>query len=190
MVQKLVLVGASTGGPGHLDKLFRALPAEFAAPVVVAQHINVQFLPTLCESLSSVSRIGVRMAQEGCALERCGYLTHRDVNRFVKSPDRFMLGKSISCGDHAPNVDELFFSAVALAESGFEVMAALLTGIGSDGAEGLLALKKAGATTLAESEKTAIVYGMPRAAYELGAVDKPTDLEAIIEAIAAFGACR
>lgn len=186
-MQKLVLIGASTGGPGHLDKIFRALPAGFGIPVVVAQHINFQFLPTLCESLSSVSRVGVQMAREDEALNGCGYLTHRDVNRFAKSAGRVTFAKSIPCGDHAPNVDELFLSAVDITSNGCQVLAALLTGIGQDGAEGLLALRKAGAKTLAESEKTAIVYGMPRAAYELGAVDRPTDLDGIIQQIVAFG---
>ena len=189
-MQKLVLVGASTGGPGHLDKLFKALPTGFGAPVVVAQHINIQFLPTLCESLSSVSHIGVQMAQASSGLENRGYLTHRDVNRFVLENERLSLGRSIPCGDHAPSVDELFLSAAKLLKADFQVLAVLLTGIGQDGAEGLLALKNAGAETLAESEKTAIVYGMPRAAYELGAVDRPSDLGDIIAAICAFGGTR
>lgn len=190
MVRKLVLIGASTGGPGHLDKIFRALPAGYDATVIVAQHINVQFLPTLCESLSSVSKIGVQMARENETMGHHGYLTHREVNMLQLECGAIRMNRSNPNDDHSPCIDELFLSAVPLVKSGCEILAALLTGIGHDGAAGLLALKKAGAKTLAESEKTAIVYGMPRAAYEIGAVDKPSDLEQIIQTIVAFGGGR
>ncbi len=188
MSNKLILIGASTGGPGHLDRIFRALPGDFEVPVVIAQHINEQFLPTLCESLSQASAgLRVKMAEMRAPLERGGYMTHRGVNRFCKEPRPLMLDRSIACGDHAPSIDELFFSARALLEQRVEVLAVLLTGIGHDGAEGLSLLRQAGALTLAESEESAIVYGMPRAAIEQGAAMQVLNLDGIIGAIGEFG---
>ncbi len=187
MVDKLILIGASTGGPGHLDRIFRALPKGFSVPVVVAQHINEQFLPTLCESLSQASGFKVQMAREREALSAQGYMTHRDVNRFCRVCHRVALDRSIPCGDHAPSVDELFLSAVPLIKEGVKVLAIVLTGIGHDGAEGVYALREAGARTIAESEESAIVYGMPRAALERGGIDQVAAIDEIVKQIEEFG---
>lgn len=185
MFPKIILIGASTGGPGHLEKIFRALPDGFGVPIVVAQHINASFLPTLCESLSAGGNLPVRMAHEGVAIGSGGYLTHRESNRFEVRSNLAFLGHS-ACDGHAPSVDELFLSALALAQQGVAVLSVVLTGIGDDGAQGLLALRQAGARTIAESQKSAIVYGMPRAAWELGAVQQVAELDGIIGEIVGF----
>jgi two-component system chemotaxis response regulator CheB len=88
--------------------------------------------------------------------------------------------------DYSPSIDRLFFSMSSLPDVS-NIMAVVLTGIGDDGARGLLELKKAGAYTVAESEQTSVVYGMPRAAYEMGAAREVLDLEKIVEKILEFG---
>lgn len=186
-MKKIVLIGASTGGPGHLETIFKEIPEGFDAPVIVAQHINVQFLPTLSESLNLASKIGVKLASANQHLLSGGYLVSKDLNRLALKNSQIFFEPAVENSENSPSVDELFFSAVSLLDSGYKVLAVLLTGIGQDGARGLLELKNRGAKTVAESEKTAVVYGMPRAAYEMGATDKNLDLMDIIDEIVKFG---
>lgn len=88
--------------------------------------------------------------------------------------------------DYSPSIDKLFFSIAGLGNLS-NVMGVILTGIGSDGAKGLLEMRRMGACTIAESESTSVVYGMPRAAIEIGAADNGDDLDKIIEKIIEFG---
>lgn len=186
-VKKIVLIGASTGGPGHLEEIFKAIPDWFKVPIVVAQHINAQFLPTLSESLNLASTIGVKQAKQDLMITDGGYMVGGETNRVVCRDSAIYFEPAKKLEENSPSVDELFFSGVDLMANGYKVVAALLTGIGQDGAKGLLSLKLTGAKTLAESEKSSVVFGMPRAACEMGAVAKCVDLDEIIAEIIKFG---
>lgn len=187
VVKRVVLIGASTGGPGHLERVFKAIPKWFTVPVVVAQHINAHFLSTLSDSLNLASAIGVKQAKNGGAVESGGYLVSGESNRIVCKNGLLYFSPASALEENTPSVDELFCSGVDLIANGYKVLGVLLTGIGQDGAKGLLSLKLNGATTMAESEQSSVVYGMPRAACELGAVTVCADLDEIIAEIVKFG---
>ncbi len=162
----LLALGASTGGPRALASILLGLPADFPAGVVIAQHMPPGFTRTLAERLDRKAAIAVREAEDGepvrpgVALVGMGgrQLTverSRDglIVRVPSEPDQLL---------HRPSVDLLFRSVAAAVGPG--AVAAVLTGMGQDGAEGLAAIRESGGRTFAESEESAVIYGMPRAA--------------------------
>ncbi len=167
---RLVAIGASTGGPSAITTVLRQLPASYPLPILFVIHIGQPFGQSFAEWLDSQSPIRVRMATDRQPLPQPGqpivlvappdkHLTvERGYLRVQGGPERH------SC---RPSVDVMFESLAR--EMGRDVVAGLLTGMGRDGADGLLALRKAGALTLAQNEETSVVWGMPREAIELGA---------------------
>lgn len=163
---EILALGASTGGPRALASILFGLPAEFPAGVVVAQHMPPGFTRTLAERLDRKAAIEVREADDGdvvrpgVALIGVGgrqITVERErgelVVRIPTESDRFL---------HRPSVDVLFRSVAASA--GDRAVAAVLTGMGQDGAEGLEAIRGAGGRTFAEAEESAVIFGMPGAA--------------------------
>ncbi len=189
MNRKLIAIGSSTGGPGHLQAILGALPSNFKATIVIAQHINAVFLDSIVESLNSFCRIPVYGGQNGLVLEEPSVVFARGagINEVVSENGGYRL-KILDqmSDDYSPSINKLFFS-IAKLPSQSSIMAALLTGIGDDGARGLLELRCKGAHTIAESEKTSVVYGMPRAAFEIDAASEILDLDKIIDKIIEFG---
>ncbi|WP_457624930.1 chemotaxis-specific protein-glutamate methyltransferase CheB [Persephonella sp.] len=188
---RYILIGASTGGPKHIEDLLKALPENYPNPICIVQHMPKDFIPTFVKRLNSVSRLTVVEAENGETVEsgkvivgKGGYHLNFE-KRNGKIVCRLKPDNKNSL--FIPSVDEMFKSALK-AINPEEIVGVLLTGIGSDGAEGLLELKKAGATTIAESEETAIVYGMPREAYNKGAVKKLLPFSQIIKEIIKIGA--
>jgi two-component system chemotaxis response regulator CheB len=172
--KSLILLGASTGGTEALREILMRLPAGLP-PICIVQHIPQNFSHAFAERLNSVSAIHVKEAQDGDALEPGA--------AFVAPGDRHMLLARKSSGrlflqvrdgqkimHHRPSIDLMFESAAAVAGPG--AVAGLLTGMGRDGASGLLKLRQSGAKTFAQDEKTSVVYGMPRAAADIGAAEK------------------
>jgi two-component system, chemotaxis family, protein-glutamate methylesterase/glutaminase len=170
-VQQLVAIGTSTGGPRALHQVLAHLPGDLAAPVVIVQHMPPNFTKSLALRLDSVSALKVVEAEEGMVLENgAAYVApggfHMAVARNGSGGYRIHLSKDEPRGGHRPSVDALFESLLPLKELKRHIV--LMTGMGADGAKGMKALLDAGAvTTIAESEQTCIVYGMPRAAVEL-----------------------
>ena len=167
---RLVVIGASMGGPEALHTLLAGLPAE-APGMVVAQHMPAGFTGAFAHSLDARCRLEVREAADGDAV-RPGLVLVAPGSGHVRirgAPGRWTV--AVERGPHLsgcrPSVDALFHSAAATA--GSAAVGVLLTGMGSDGAQGLLALRRAGAVTLAQDEATSVVYGMPAAAASLGA---------------------
>ena len=165
---ELLVLGASTGGPRALAAILSALPADFPAGVVVAQHMPPGFTGTLAERLNRRSRLEVREAQDGDAVRpglvlvgvggkqiRLERKKGKLVVRIPGEPDTLL---------HRPSVDLLLKSAAEAA--GPTTVGVVLTGMGQDGAKGLAALREAGGRTLTESEDSAVIFGMPRAAAE------------------------
>jgi two-component system chemotaxis response regulator CheB len=180
----IILIGASTGGVAALEMVLPALDPE-GPPVMVVQHMPGNFLVSFSERLDRHLPQTVRLAEEGLQLRRGdvvlapGRGEHTQVRRsngawtchFVPNDPPAL---------HCPAVDVLFKSAVSEARN---VSAALLTGLGRDGADGLLELSQAGARTFGQDEATCVVYGMPRAARAIGAVQKELPLDQLGRAL-------
>jgi two-component system chemotaxis response regulator CheB len=166
----IVAIGASTGGPRAIETLLTRLPAE-SPPIVIAQHMPAGFTKAFAERLDRVGNIRVSEAAGGEALEAgVAYVAPGGYHMVVEARGGRLttrLHEGPPRHHQRPAVDELFNSLARL--RGVAIVAALLTGMGADGAEGLLALRKAGAETIAEDEHSCIVYGMPREAIARGA---------------------
>lgn len=176
-------IAASTGGPPALAKVLRDLPSDLPFPVLVALHIAPGFGPGLRRWLQTQTSLTVRMAEGGESAEAGSVWIPRDGNDLLWHRDRLRVLPS--GGGVCPNGDRLLGS---LAEQlGREAGAAVLTGMGRDGAAGLLALKEAGGLTLAQDAETCVVDGMPAAAVALGAAEQRLRPEEIGFCIAELG---
>ncbi len=166
--QRLIGIGASTGGPKALATVLRGLPSQLEAAVVIVQHLDVQFATGLVEWLGEQTELKVTLAREGEKPEPGRvYVAGTNDHLVVGADYSFHYTREPENYPYRPSVDEFFLSLSRhWPETG---VACLLTGMGRDGAEGMLALRKAGWWTLAQDEATSVVYGMPRAATELGA---------------------
>jgi len=184
----VIAIGASTGGVEALFTLIGALPID-CPPVLVVQHMPAAFTHGFAARLDRESRVTVIEATDGAPLKpgtvyiAPGGATHMELAGGVHGHVRLRASDPVS--GHRPAVDILFHSMV---EIGPAAVGAILTGMGSDGAQGLLAMRHAGARTFGQSQASCVVYGMPRAAMELGGVEREIGLSAMAEAI--LGACR
>ncbi|WP_437329362.1 chemotaxis-specific protein-glutamate methyltransferase CheB [Sorangium sp. So ce381] len=167
---RVVVIGASTGGPLALTRLFAAMPAGFPAPIVVALHIPPGYTESLARRLDDASALSIVEASDDLPL-RPGLVvlarggTHIEVRRdLTRAIVRFVATASSSL--YCPSVDLLFASAAA--EFGPGVLGVVLTGMGDDGLEGSRAIRAAGGRILAEAESSCVVYGMPRRVLEAG----------------------
>lgn len=181
----LVLIGASAGGPKALADILRDLPEHFDACIVVVQHVDEEFAPRLADWLNGQSARRVRLVEAGTVPRAGDILIARGNNHLVMDRD-LCLSYTNDPHDHAyrPSID-VFFSSVARHRHG-SGLAILLTGMGKDGAQGLLDLRRAGWHTIAQDEATSVVYGMPKAAAELHAAVEILPLERIVESIRNF----
>ncbi len=166
----LVVVAASTGGPQVVHKLLSELPGDFPAPIVVVQHINAAFSESLAGWLAASSKLKIRLARDGDALVP-GEVIVAPANVHVTIPSRGRV--ALSSGEpydgHIPSATLLFESAART--YGRRTAAIILTGMGSDGADGMAAVKAAGGLTIAQNQESCVVFGMPRAAIAKGVVD-------------------
>ncbi|GAC1346586.1 MAG: chemotaxis-specific protein-glutamate methyltransferase CheB [Myxococcales bacterium] len=169
-------VVASTGGPPALATLLSTLPAGLTVPVLIAQHIAEGFTAGLIRWFASVAKLPVRLAVEGAqALPGHVYLPPDGLDLEIDSRGVLHTPKAVSM--HTPSGNRLLLS---LARAyGVRAFGVVLTGMGDDGALGLLAIRKAGGSTLAQDEATSVVYGMPQAAHALGAAQQVVPLDSI-----------
>jgi two-component system chemotaxis response regulator CheB len=166
---ELCVIGASTGGPAAVQQILQSLPALFPMPVVVVQHMPEGFTAPFAHRLDSLCRLQVEEAVEGDQL-RPGRVVIAKAGRHLRVGPNLALTLSLEPRDarHTPSVDVTMRSA-ARARPG-RVLGILLTGMGEDGAEGMYAVRSDGGLTIAESEASCVVYGMPRAAVRRGGV--------------------
>lgn len=184
-LKTLIAIGASTGGPAAIVQILRGLPAGFSVPLLLVIHIGDPFSAAFAEWLDGLSPLRVRYAidgeevpsfdQPGVVMAPAGFhlVAQRGKLRLTREPERN------SC---RPSVDVLFESLAK--ELGSQTVACLLTGMGRDGAVGLLALRHAGALTIAQDEASSVVFGMPREAIQMGAVGRVLALDQIAPALA------
>jgi two-component system, chemotaxis family, protein-glutamate methylesterase/glutaminase len=170
---ELIAIGASTGGPQVLLELLAALPPDFAVPMVVVQHIVPGFTNSLTTWLGSALALPVALAQDGQGLRSGVCFAPSGQHLVARAGAGGGLGLHFEDDapyrGHRPAVGKLFGSLAPLVGRGKRVVAVLLTGMGDDGAAGLLALRQAGAVTVAQDEASCIIFGMPGAAVRLGA---------------------
>lgn len=177
----LVVIGASTGGPQALRTILSHFPANFPAAVVVIQHVDAQFAPGLTEWLNQQTALPVQIAQHGQSLQASTVSVASTNHHLIVQADLTLAytPEPTHC-TYRPSVD-VFFNSVA-AHWPRRGVAILLTGMGKDGALGLKSLYAAGWHTIAQNRETCVVYGMPKAAVELGAAKEVLPLSAIAPA--------
>ena len=164
---ELCVIGASTGGPAAVQRILQRLPAGFPFPVVVVQHMPPGFTEAFARRLDSLSRLRVSEAVEGQRLA-AGDVVIAPAGRHLRvSPGlAVVLSPEPSDARHIPSIDVTMRSAARSRPGG--VLGILLTGMGEDGAEGMATIRAGGGVTIAESEASSVVYGMPRAAVRRG----------------------
>jgi two-component system chemotaxis response regulator CheB len=182
--RRLVVVGASTGGPPALATILADLPPDLPVPVLVVQHMADGFVEGLADWLNGLSVLPVEMAVHGRRLAPGRvHVAPAGVNTVLRTGLRIELRTPPPGQFHVPGVDAAFTSAAAVC--GPTAVGVLLTGMGRDGAEGLRRLHEAGALTIAQDEPSSVVWGMPAAALALGAVQVELPLSRIGAALAA-----
>jgi two-component system, chemotaxis family, protein-glutamate methylesterase/glutaminase len=166
----VVAVAASTGGPQVLQRMVAGLPADFPAPIVIVQHINAAFAESLATWMGNSSKLKVRLAQDGEPLQP-GNVLIAPPGQHLTIPfrGRVALQSGVERDGHMPSGTVLLESAARA--YGRRAVGLILTGMGADGAEGMLAIKRSGGLTLGQSEESCVVFGMPGAAVKLKAVD-------------------
>lgn len=178
----VIAIGSSTGGVEALFTIISSLPAD-CPPVLVVQHMPAAFTASFAARLDRDCAVRVTEAQDGTPIERGTVYIAPGGERHMELAGglggRIKLRRGDPVTGHRPSVDVLFRSVAPL---GASAIGLILTGMGSDGAEGLLAMRQAGARTLGQSRETCVVYGMPRAAFALGGVEREVGLSAMAEA--------
>jgi two-component system chemotaxis response regulator CheB len=178
----VAVLAASTGGPSTLMKLMPQFRAGFPAALLVVQHMPGCFTAQFAEQLASVSQIPVKHAVHGEEL-RAGhaYVCPGDCHLRVAPPGRIVLDAGPHIAGYRPSIDVTLESVAALA--GANAVAAILTGMGNDGARGVLAIRQNGGLVLAQDETTSVIFGMPSEAIRSGAVHQVLPLEQIAAAV-------
>jgi two-component system chemotaxis response regulator CheB len=183
---QMIGLGASTGGPAALVEILRALPADFRLPILLVLHVGEPFGEAFADWLDGQSERRVSYARDGVAVATLsGRVAMAPPNwHLVVRAGRLRLTQEAERHSCRPSVDVLFESLAA--EYGSAVTTCLLTGMGRDGASGMLAVRRAGGFTLAQDEASCVVYGMPREAVNLGAAEQVLPLGEIGPALAAL----
>jgi two-component system chemotaxis response regulator CheB len=179
---RIVVIGASTGGPQALHEILSHLPAGFPVPVVCVQHIGSGFLSDMVAWLAEISPLPVRIAVHG-DVPQAGvvYFAPEDAHLELDDDGRFNLSQAAPCDGHRPSISASMNAAAH--HFGAGTVGVLLTGMGRDGAEGMAAIAAAGGVTIAQDEASSAVYGMPREAVVLGAAQQVLALEQIAPAL-------
>ena len=177
---RAVAIGVSTGGPAALIEILRGLPDGFQPPLLLVIHVGKLFTPAFAEWLDKQSSVRVGYAVDGEPLPPCGdtrVLMAPPDNHLVLRQGKLRLTQDRERNSCRPSIDVLFESFAQ--ELGAEGAGCLLTGMGKDGAAGLLAIRRAGGRTIAQDEATSVVFGMPREAILLGAAEQVMALDQI-----------
>ncbi|HUO27186.1 MAG TPA: chemotaxis response regulator protein-glutamate methylesterase [Candidatus Aquilonibacter sp.] len=185
---KIIAIGISTGGPQALEFLLTQFPADFPGSILVVQHMPEGFTDMFARRLDELCALQVKEAQSGDVLQAgrvliCPGSRHMKVKRLPMG-DVAVLNDDPRVNGHRPSVDVLFRSVAE--EFGSDGIAVLMTGMGDDGAQGLGAVKQAGGTTVAQSEDSCVVFGMPKAAIERGYAMRVVNLDALAASLLAL----
>ncbi len=187
-ITKVVLIGSSTGGPGLIEQICSALPANYKYPVCIVQHMPEQFTKAFAQRLDRTSALPVHESKQNMELIPGNIYVARGgvhMNFAKKVSGKIVIREDKNKGDNffQPSVNEMMFSAMKTFK-GSDLIGVILTGIGDDGADAMVELRKNGAYTIGESENSATVYGMPKEAYDRGGVMEQLDFMQILKKIA------
>ncbi|HOM01372.1 MAG TPA: chemotaxis response regulator protein-glutamate methylesterase [Acetivibrio sp.] len=177
---KIIAIGASTGGTEAIFNLLKSFPRDIPGTVIV-QHMPPVFTRMYAERLNNTCLMEVREAKHGDRVcPGTVLIAPGDYHMTIKKSGTGYIvecNKGEKVSGHCPSVDVLFNSVAQ--EAGKNAIGIILTGMGKDGAKGLLAMRQKGARTVGQDEKSCVVYGMPKVAFEMGAVEKQASLESI-----------
>jgi two-component system, chemotaxis family, protein-glutamate methylesterase/glutaminase len=185
---ELICIAASTGGPSAIQKLMAELPESLRVPIIIVQHMPIGFTQPFAERLNALSHYTVREARDGEALRRRHVYVapagrHATVER-AEDAQVIRITEATTGNFHLPSADAVFESAAAAL--GERLLAVVLTGMGEDGARGAEAVRAAGGHVLAESNESAVVFGMPRAVIERGCANAMLPLTALPHVLLAY----
>lgn len=180
LLNKIIAIGASTGGTEAIFSILQSFSKEIPG-IVIVQHIPPVFSKMFADRLNNTTRLYVKEAQNGDYVEKGKVLIspgdeHMRVKR-IGNRYKVECFKGEKINGHCPSVDVLFDSVAK--EAGKDAIGVILTGMGYDGAKGLLLMRRKGAKTIGQNEKSSVVYGMPKVAYDIGAVEKQAALNDI-----------
>jgi chemotaxis response regulator CheB len=167
---RLVVIGASTGGPAATKTVLQALPGDFPCPIALVQHIDTGYESGYADWLAQNTRLRVRLAKDGDAPIPGEVIVAPTERHLICRNDRFVLDDGPKIYSQKPAVDQLFATAAPIYRQ--SLVGILLTGIGADGATGCQDILQYGGYTLVQDEATSVVYGMPKAAFERGAASR------------------
>lgn len=176
--RRILAIGASTGGPKAVLQLLRGLPKGLPATILIVQHIADGFAPGFADWLNRESMLPVRLARDGDPLQPGTALVAPNNQHLTVQGNRVNLQESAPLHNCRPSVDAMLLSLARQGHSSATV-AVLLTGMGSDGAAGMVELHRQGAFTIAQDEGSSVIFGMPRVAIERGGVTQVLPLEEI-----------
>ncbi|MFH0984339.1 MAG: chemotaxis-specific protein-glutamate methyltransferase CheB [Candidatus Omnitrophota bacterium] len=178
---KIVVVGVSTGGPQALQILFSKLPPDFPAAILVVQHISPGFIQGLGDWLAQTTPLQYQVAKSGDMPQKgTVYFAPDNVHMMVDKHERIVLKEDLTKKMvHVPGIDVLMESVAEVFRG--NAVGVIMTGMGRDGVAGISAINKSGGRTLAQDEKTSVIFGMNKLAIEAGAIDHVLPLEAIAE---------
>jgi len=183
---KAVIIGASTGGPSHIRKILLGLGKGFTPAVIIAQHMGSEYLQSFAQGLALECGIETEVVCDGLPCRQKSIYICDKKTRVIRS-DQGLIFRVEPREKHGynPDIDHLFLSLKELS-SRLELLALLLTGIGEDGVRGIGELSKLGVRCIAESSESAVVYGMPMRAKEIG-INEIKNLEEIVHIVSEFG---
>ena len=182
----IIAIGTSTGGPRALQDVVPLFPRNIPAAVLIVQHMPPGFTKSLAGRLDNLSQITVKEAAEGDILKPGhAYIApgdfHMVLSKALNNEYKISINTNPPVTGHRPSVNVMMES---VARSGHkDIIAVMMTGMGSDGSDGILKIKQAGGKTIAQNEETCVVYGMPKAAVNIGAIDKSVPLQDIAKEV-------
>lgn len=182
--EKIIAIGASTGGTEAIFKILKSLPKNFPG-LVITQHIPPIFSNMFAERLNDQTQLCCKEAKNGDYVENGKVLIapgdqHMKIKK-IGDKYKVIVFEDKKVNGHCPSVDVLFESVAK--EAGDKAVGIILTGMGYDGAKGLLAMRRKGARTIGQDEESSVVYGMPKAAFNIGAVEKQCSLDSMYKII-------
>jgi two-component system chemotaxis response regulator CheB len=178
----VVAIGASSGGPRVIEALLAGLPPTFALGIVIVQHITDGFTTSMMRWLQERCALQIKVAEEGDAImPRRVLFSPETLHMVIRVAGRVHLSDAAPVNGHRPSIDVTFQSIAKV--YGARAAGVLLTGMGSDGARGLLSIRQAGGVTLAQDEESSPIFGMPRAAIEIGAAQQVMSPAGIVRAL-------
>ena len=190
--KKLIVIGSSTGGTIVLEELLSAMKGGNVPPIVIVQHMPEKFTKSFAFRLNQLSDLNVMEAVDGQILESDSvYIARGGKHLELKQSGNTLVARvteGAPVSRHKPSVNVLFRSASKILQ--VDMLGIILTGMGDDGAQGLLLLKNAGARTIAQDKSSSAVWGMPKVAWQLGAAQAVLDVNGIIEWMSDFSMVR